>query len=80
MTPFEYSYTDIAFCRIYFTRATRLYCLQEEIPGLWYFYVCYDDEPGHRLILPDSLPVPDDGDDFHKSARQFLISQERKVG
>jgi hypothetical protein len=67
---YQYAYTEIGYCRIYFTKGNNLFCLQDEGP-YWCFYICYDDEPGHQVPIPPDLQIPGD-DEFHRDARQFL--------
>lgn len=69
----KYRYTDIGYCRIYFSpnEGRTLYCLQDEGYGIWCFYICYDDEPGHEVPIPPNLEILDDSA-FAQSAKQFL--------
>lgn len=69
----KYHYTDIGYCRIYFTPndGRTLYCLQEEMKDVWCFYICYDDEPGHEVPIPKGLEILDNCA-FAQSAKHFL--------
>lgn len=72
-----YQYTDIGYCRIYFSNGKNLYCLQEEVKDLWYFYLCFDDEPGHQMPIPKGLEILDESD-FAKSAKEYLTNYYKR--
>lgn len=41
---------DNGFCRVYYKRERRLFCWQEDRPGVFTFYVCSrDGEPSHEV-------------------------------
>lgn len=57
LPPIEmaYSHTDPGFCRVFYTCKGRLFCVQEEMRGVYEFYHCSRDEEPIAPIKLDRL-------------------------
>lgn len=69
-----FAYTEPGYCRVYYkTKSGRLFCVQEEMKGVYEFYICSDDEPFSPVnpagCIFEAIPEPSE---YDKGFMQYL--------